>query len=96
MCPEKDTRMLWSSCHSLSSSSSPIRSVGENTVARLEVEPADKFPSTSVRPLVSATADLEESTAEYTLGIGGEVEGLAISTETIWGENCCCCCCIGC
>ncbi len=66
-------------------SSSPTRSVGENTVARLELEPVyDKLSSTSLRPLVSATADFEESTGEDTPGLndGGGV-GLVIPTETM-------------
>ncbi len=58
-----------------------------NTVATLELEPAYKFPSTSVRPLLSVTADLEESTGEDTRGIGGGGEGLTMPTETIYGGN---------
>ncbi len=57
---------------------------GVNTVARLELDlAADKLSSTSVWPLVSTTADFEESTGEDTLGVSGEVVGLAIPTETM-------------
>ncbi len=48
----------------------------ENTAASLEMEPvADKLPSTSVRPLVSATA-FEDSTGDDTPGVddGGGVD----------------------
>ncbi len=64
---------------------SPTRSVGKNTVARLELEPvADKLPSTSVRPLVSATAVFEDSTGDDTLGVddGGGID-LAIPTDIL-------------